>query len=133
MHRERSLQWSDFHPPWPSCSRPVWPRQYPHARRTLTPGKPCFARFCSACHATAAGKTFVGPSLFGVVGRKSGSLAGYQFSDGMRAAALTWDNATLDRYIAAPREIVPGTKMAFGGMKDTQKRHDLIAYLDTIK
>lgn len=96
-------------------------------------GKAVFRQICSACHATAAGKTFVGPSLFGVVGRKSGSLAAYQFSDGMRAAALTWDNATLDRYIAAPREIVPGTKMAFGGMKDTQKRHDLIAYLDTIK
>jgi cytochrome c len=96
-------------------------------------GKKAFRQVCGACHATTAGKTYVGPSLFGVVGRKSGSLADYQFSDGMRAANLTWTDATLDRYVAEPRGVVPGTKMTYGGMKDAQKRGDLIAYLNSLK
>lgn len=96
-------------------------------------GKTVFRQICGVCHAVVAGKTLIGPTLFEVVGRKSGSVAGFQYSDGNRAANLTWDAATLDRYLADPRGVVPGTKMTYGGLKDDQKRHDLIAYLDTLK
>jgi len=53
--------------------------------------------------------------------------------DGNRAANLTWDTATLDRYLTDPRGVVPGTKMTYAGLRDEQKRHDLIAYLETLK
>lgn len=96
-------------------------------------GKAVYRQICSICHAVAPGRTIIGPTLFGVVGRKTGSVSGYQYSDGNRTANLTWDNAILDRYLVAPRQVVPGTKMAFGGISDEQKRHDLIAYLDTLK
>jgi cytochrome c len=95
-------------------------------------GKAVFRQTCSICHAVAPNRTQVGPSLFGVVGRKAGSDSGFQFSDGNKNSGLTWDQATLDRYLVAPREVVPGTKMVFAGIKDDQKRHDLIAYLATL-
>jgi cytochrome c len=96
-------------------------------------GKTVFRQICGVCHAAVSGKTLIGPTLFGVVGRKSGSVEGYQYSDGNRAANLTWDTATLDRYLTDPRGVVPGTKMTYAGLRDEQKRHDLIAYLETLK
>lgn len=95
-------------------------------------GKTVFRQVCSICHTVVAGKNMVGPSLFGVAGRKSGSLADFHYSDAMKNAGLTWDQATLDRYLANPRGVVPGTLMAYAGLKDDQKRKDLIAYLVTV-
>jgi cytochrome c len=95
-------------------------------------GKTVFRQVCSICHTVVAGKNMVGPSLFGVVGRKSGSLPDFHYSDAMKNANLTWDAATLDRYLANPRGVVPGTLMAYAGLKDDQKRKDLIAYLATV-
>jgi cytochrome c len=95
-------------------------------------GKQVFKQVCGICHDVAPDKNRVGPSLFGIVGRKTGSVAGFHYSDGNKNANLTWDEATLDRYLIDPRATVPGTTMAYAGMKDDQKRKDLIAYLATL-
>ena len=74
----------------------------------------------------------VGPSLFGVVGRKSGSVEGFHYSEANKSADLTWTPEVLDRYLAAPKDVVPGTIMPYPGLKDDAKRADVIAYLETL-
>lgn len=96
-------------------------------------GKSIFQGQCSICHAVQQGRNMVGPSLFGVVGRKSGGEAGYNYSPPFKTLGVTWDEATLDKYLADPRAMVPGTKMTYGGLKDDAKRANLIAYLATLK
>jgi cytochrome c len=96
-------------------------------------GKSVFSSSCSICHSVQAGQNKIGPSLFGLTGRKTGSVAGYNYSPANQAAELTWDEATLDKYLDSPRTIVPGTKMTYAGLKDPAKRADLIAYLATLK
>jgi cytochrome c len=95
-------------------------------------GKTVFRQICGICHTVVAGKNMVGPSLFGVVGRKSGTLPDFHYSEVMKSANLTWDEATLDKYLVNPRGVVPGTLMAYAGLKDDQKRKDVIAYLATV-
>jgi cytochrome c len=95
-------------------------------------GQQVFRQVCHICHEAVAGKNRIGPSLFGVVGRKAGAEPGFHYSDQNKNSGLTWDEATLDRYLKDPRAVVPGTKMAYAGLKDDQKRHDLIAYLATL-
>ena len=96
-------------------------------------GKPAAFAQCVACHSTEKGKMGIGPSLAGVYGTKSGEIAGYAFSDAMKSANLTWDDATLDKYLAAPMKLVPGTKMTFAGLTDATKRKEVIEYLKTLK
>jgi cytochrome c len=96
-------------------------------------GNTIFKRYCFICHSAEAGQNKVGPSLFGVVGRKSGEEAGFNYSDAMQGAHLTWDEATLDKYLTDPRVMVPGTKMLFQGVKNDADRHALIDYLKTLK
>jgi cytochrome c len=96
-------------------------------------GKSAFQSTCSICHSAQAGQNKIGPTLFGLVGRKTGTVAGYNYSPANEAANLVWDEATLDKYLEAPRTIIPGTKMTYGGMKDAGKRGDLISYLATLK
>jgi cytochrome c len=88
---------------------------------------------CKICHVTDKGVNRIGPSLFGVVGRKASAVPGYTYSAASHKSGLTWDAATLFAYLEAPQKVMPGTKMAFGGVKDPQKRADLIAYLSTKK
>jgi cytochrome c len=95
-------------------------------------GKAVFRQVCSICHEVVAGRNRVGPSLFGIVGRKAGMVDGFHYSDANKNSGLTWDEATLDRYLKDPRGTVPGTFMAYAGLKDDQKRKDLIAYLATL-
>jgi cytochrome c2 len=96
-------------------------------------GRSVFQSNCSICHAVSAGKNGVGPTLSGIVGRKTGSVAGYNYSPANEAANITWDQTTLDKYLEAPRAMIPGTKMTYGGVKDAGKRGDLIAYLANLK
>ncbi len=97
-----------------------------------TSGEKLFVRNCSICHSPKPGKNLVGPSLFSVINRHSGQVAGFHYSDANRNSGLTWNVATLDRYLTAPRELVPGTKMTFPGLKDPKQRADVIAYLGTL-
>jgi cytochrome c len=86
---------------------------------------------CRACHMLEAGKNGVGPSLHGIIGRPAGQVPGYVYTPANKNSGLTWDEETLFAYLADPRKIVPGTKMAYAGMKDAQSRADVIAYLKT--
>ncbi len=95
-------------------------------------GKAAFKK-CEICHSPEAGKNKIGPSLFGVVGRHSASVSNFSYSDAMKAFNHTWDEATLDAYLTNPRQVVPGTKMVFAGIKDQKEREDVIAYLMTLK
>ena len=84
---------------------------------------------CKVCHSIVEGKNGVGPSLFRVVGRTSGSVAGYKYSDAMAKANIIWDEKNLDAYIKDPKAVVPGGKMPFAGLKKDQDREDVIAFL----
>jgi cytochrome c len=99
-----------------------------HADGDAANGEKIFAK-CKACHTVEAGKNKVGPSLAGVVGRKSGMAEGFNYSDAMKNAGLTWDEATLNTYLTSPKKLVSGTKMAFPGLPNEQDRLDVIAYL----
>lgn len=93
---------------------------------------------CAICHSTKdptqpGYASMVGPSLFGVYGAKSAHLEGFDYSQAMREAGLTWDDATLDAFIANPHQVVPRTRMAFVGEADPQRRAAIIAYLKTLK
>jgi cytochrome c len=98
-----------------------------------TKGQAIFKRTCAVCHTVEAGKNKIGPSLFGVVGRKSGSLEGFNYSPAMKGSNLTWTADQLDAYIADPKKVVPGNRMAFAGLKKDEERKDVIAYLSTLK
>ena len=83
-----------------------------------------------ACHRLGEdAKNNVGPQLNGVVGRKAGSLADFNYSEPLKSSGLTWDEATLTDYLKNPKAKVPGTKMAYAGLKDETKIADIIAYL----
>ena len=98
----------------------------------LAAGEAAFAR-CQACHnATSGGADGIGPNLFGVVGGPVMHRAGFAYSDAMakhKAEAPTWGYDELDHFITAPNRYVSGTKMSFAGIRDTQVRINLIAYL----
>lgn len=91
-------------------------------------GKSAF-QACTACHSLDPGKVKVGPPLQGVFGRKAGSVAGFRYSPAMQKSDVVWSEETLDRYLASPKEFIPGNRMPFPGIKDGAKRQDLIAYL----
>lgn len=96
-------------------------------------GQVVFKQVCAACHAAVPGKNLVGPSLYGIVGRVSGSVEGFHYSAANKAAGIKWDAAKLDPYLLSPKTVVPGTIMTYAGLKDDTKRADLIAYLETLK
>jgi cytochrome c len=96
-------------------------------------GEKDFKKYCTACHTVEEGKNRVGPSLFGVVGRPSGSISGFAYSPAMKAAGITWTADKLDTYLADPKATVPGNKMTFAGVKNEAERADLIAFLATKK
>jgi cytochrome c len=95
-------------------------------------GAAVFKTQCSVCHSVAEGKNMVGPSLFGVVGRPAGQIPGFHYSPANKDSGLTWDAATLDRYLTNPQAVVPKTIMPYAGLKDDEKRANLIAYLSTL-
>lgn len=95
-------------------------------------GEDVFTDNCAVCHSPDAGTNKLGPSLFGIVGRKAGSVADYTYTPAAKNSGLTWDTATLDKYITDPQAVVPGTKMLFPGVKSADDRKALIGYLATL-
>ncbi|MBV8615686.1 MAG: cytochrome c family protein [Acetobacteraceae bacterium] len=96
-------------------------------------GKAVFTQNCAICHSPDAGVNKIGPSLHGVVGRKAGSLSGFEYSSAMKSFDKTWTPEELDTYLANPMQVVKGTKMIFPGLKSDTDRQNVIAYLDTLK
>ena len=85
---------------------------------------------CRACHQIGeTAKNSVGPELNGLFGRKSGTAAGYKFSDANVNSGITWSPEIFAEYIKDPKAKIPGTKMVFAGLKDDKKIDDLIAFL----
>jgi cytochrome c2 len=96
-------------------------------------GATVFATYCAMCHSTQAGRNVMGPSLHGVVGRKAGTEAGFNYSPAMQSSGVVWTNANLDSYLTAPKTLVPNNRMSFPGLHAAGDRADLIAYLATQK
>lgn len=85
---------------------------------------------CRACHQVGeTAKNGVGPELNGLFGRKSGSVAGYNYSEANKNSGITWDDAVFAEYIQNPKAKIPGTKMAFAGIKKEEEIKDLTAFL----
>jgi cytochrome c len=88
-------------------------------------------RQCAACHSLEPGRHLTGPSLAGVVGRPAGTAAGFtRYSDALSKSGLTWDAATLDRWLANTAALVPGTSMRIGPVDDPGMRRDVVAFLE---
>jgi cytochrome c len=96
-------------------------------------GARVFRTQCGACHVVDAGKNRVGPSLAGIVGRVSGTVEGFRYSAANKNANITWTPEVLDKYLLNPKEMIPGTTMAYVGLRNGTQRADLIAYLETLK
>lgn len=90
-------------------------------------GQALYAR-CEACHALAFDR--VGPRHCGLFGRQAGSVTGFAYSDAMKRSRIVWSAQSLDRFLAKPMAVVPGTAMTYDGVADAGERADLIAYLE---
>ena len=95
-------------------------------------GKKVFEE-CSACHSPEPGVNGVGPTLFGIVGSKAGEVEGFRFSGPMKRSGVVWTPEMLDKYIADPQTVVPGTRMPYSGLADAALRAELLKYLASLK
>ena len=94
-------------------------------------GKFDFNGHCRECHSFDKGDNRLGPSLYGVVGRKAGSIPGFAYSDSVKDSGITWDEKTLDKWITKPNKVIPDNNMGtvFGGVADAGERAKIIAFL----
>lgn len=93
----------------------------------LARGEQIYAR-CAGCHAIEANRT--GPQHCGLFGRRAGTAPGFDsYSKAMRESKLIWNERSLDAFLAAPTQHIPGTSMGYAGIKDTRERAELIAWL----
>ena len=99
----------------------------------LPDARPAAFAQCLACHTITPGKNGFGPSLAGIAGRKAASLPGYAYSEALKKSGISWNAATLDRWLTSPQKMVPGTRMPFAGIADPARRKQLVDYLLTLK
>jgi cytochrome c len=97
--------------------------------RAQEDGDRLFRNTCGICHTLQPGQNRLGPSLAGIIGRKAGTVAGFDYSEANKNSNVVWDEAQLDQYLSNPKQFMPGTKMIYPGMKDAEQRKALIAYL----
>jgi cytochrome c len=91
-------------------------------------GQGAYEARCGNCHSLDPGVKKQSAPLAGVLGRKAGTVEGYKYSEALKSSGLIFDEATLETYLAAPRQKVPGTSMMVG-VSDPKIRADIIAYL----
>ncbi|KAI9770811.1 MAG: iso-1-cytochrome c [Geoglossum simile] len=85
---------------------------------------------CAQCHTLGQGEgNKIGPNLHGLFGRKTGQVDGFSYTDANKQKGITWDENSLFEYLENPKKYIPGTKMAFGGLKKDKDRNDLITHL----
>jgi cytochrome c len=102
------------------------------ASTLLAEGKAAFAN-CAACHTIEQGAANgAGPNLFGIIGKAAGNVAGFAYSDALKASGVTWTAAELDSYIADPAAKIPGTTMVAGAIADQAKRQAVIGYIESV-
>jgi len=94
-------------------------------------GRRYFAANCAACHSTSRGENRTGPSLARIIGRKSGTAPGFNYSPGLKAANITWSSESLDNWLKKPTNDVHTTRMMISVRSPTD-RQNLIAYLQTL-
>ena len=93
-----------------------------------------FAKKCMSCHSFGKGEAAkVGPNLWAIVGAKHAHSAGFAYSDGMKNAPGSWDEASLNQFLTKPSAYIAGTKMSFAGIGDDKDRANVIAFLKTLK
>ena len=102
----------------------VW--TMPLAAGDIEAGRQIYAQ-CQVCHSLRRNR--IGPRHCGLIGRKAGSVRGYDYSSAMRESGLVWNRETLDAFLTSPFATVPGNVMGYGGVRDDRKRADLIAFL----
>ena len=97
-------------------------------------GQKAFTRQCSACHNDKAeGPRKLGPTLFGVVGRHTGGVEGFRYTEANKNANWVWTPEKLEEYLKAPQQVIKGTNMAFVGVRNDAERANIIEYLKTLK
>ncbi|KAF8434673.1 cytochrome c-like domain-containing protein [Terfezia claveryi] len=102
----------------------------PFAEGDDAKGANLFKTRCASCHTLEeGGDNKVGPNLHGLFGRQSGQVAGYQYTDANKKKGVIWSENTLFDYLENPKKYIPGTKMAFGGLKKDKDRNDLVTFL----
>ncbi|MEL6723760.1 MAG: cytochrome c family protein [Pseudomonadota bacterium] len=85
---------------------------------------------CMSCHAVQEGRNMAGPSLYKIIGRSAGSVEGFRYSDANAGSGIVWTEETMFAYLEQPQRFIPGTNMAFPGLRRAQDRADVIAYLE---
>jgi len=99
------------------------------AAQDVKRGQSVFNTNCAICHSTAPGRNVMGPSLHAVVGRKAGTVSGFNYSPALQSSGVVWTPANLDAWLTSPREFVPKSRMSFAGLHAPADRADVIAYL----
>jgi len=93
-------------------------------------GANLFKTRCAQCHTLGEGEgNKIGPNLHGLFGRHTGQVEGFSYTDANKAKGIEWNTETLFEYLENPKKYIPGTKMAFGGLKKEKDRNDLITHL----